>query len=514
MTNPLPQPQTQLQLPIARLLVRKPGQDVVEVELTGRVSIGRAFDNVIPLDDTCISRYHAMIEPRSGDCWITDLNSRNGTTVNGELIKSDRRLRNGDVIGFGGETLLEFHARESTTSDRPRTASQADKAAKLPERTSQPSSGSPRNPGHGGIIILAILAPVIVIGAVAVVLSGALRSPSPSDPPVHIVGVRTGDNIATPTKIRTDAGSPQNILQVIYRLDDVDLARARVPPYETDLDPGQLANVLPGLATGNHVLSIVVEDKTGARKLQPDRVILSFAAVQPSAEPSAPESPSESIAGTAPLTSKDISYLANTLSQRIFKKNQDFSPEFVQAILIATRDYRFNFVDDARRYNPRELANAFRNKGLDELLGLGFALSRSRFRPQGSGDGVGLWLMPPAVLAEFAPGQDRSSLEDPKRSAELAASYTKALLGLFDPDDFLYAIACFGMTTKQAGEIRAALNRDFGRGDRQDFWRIVNSPLFPRETAGRVAQFFAAGIVGEYPDKFGLHWTPLSSLYN
>ncbi|HKF56033.1 MAG TPA: FHA domain-containing protein, partial [Blastocatellia bacterium] len=94
MTNPLPQRQTQLQLPIARLLVRKPGQDVVEVELTGRVSIGRAFDNVIPLDDTCISRYHAMIEPRSGDCWITDLNSRNGTTVNGELIKSDRRLRN------------------------------------------------------------------------------------------------------------------------------------------------------------------------------------------------------------------------------------------------------------------------------------------------------------------------------------------------------------------------------------------------------------------------------------
>src|SRR5215831_9076972 len=514
MSNPQPQPPTQLQLPIARLLLRRPGQDAIEMDVTGRVSIGRAFDNVIPLDETCISRYHAMIELRSGDRWITDLNSRNGTTVNGELIKSDRRLRNGDVIGFGGEAILEFHARESTTSDRPRTASPADKAATLPERTSQPSSGPPLNPGHGGIIILAILAPVIVIGAVAVVLSGALRSSSPSDPPVHIVGVRTGDNIATPTKIRTDAGSPQNILQVIYQLDDVDLARARVPPYETDLDPRQLANLLPGLGTGNHVLSIVVEDKTGARKLQPDKVVLSFAAVQPSAEPSAPETTGESIARTAPLTSKDISYLANTLSQRIFKKNQDFSPEFVQAILIATRDYRFNFVDDARRYNPRELANAFRNKGLDELLGFAFALSRSRFRPQGSGDGAGLWLMPPAVLAEFAPGQDRGLLADPKRSAELAASYTKALLGLFDPDDFLYAIACFGMTTKQAGEIRAALNTKLSQADRQDFWRVVNSDLFPKESGSRVAQFFAAGIVGEYPAKFGLHWTPLSTIYN
>src|SRR5215467_10902573 len=118
------------------------------------------------------------------------------------------------------------------------------------------------------------------------------------------------------------------------------------------------------------------------------------------------------------------------------------------------------------------------------------------------------------LLAACMPAQARSWRVVLTGSAELAASYTKALLGLFDPDDFLYAIACFGMTTKQAGEIRAALNRDFGRGDRQDFWRIVNSPLFPRETAGRVAQFFAAGIVGEYPDKFGLHWTPLSSLYN
>jgi hypothetical protein len=206
--------------------------------------------------------------------------------------------------------------------------------------------------------------------------------------------------------------------------------------------------------------------------------------------------------------------LANTLAQRIFKKNQDFAPEFVQAILIATRDYPSNFAAAARRYNPREIASAFRNKGLDELLGFAFALSRSRFRSQGSADGAGLWLLPPPVLAEFAPGQDRAAVDDPKRSAELAASYSKALLGLFDPDEFLYAIACFGMTTKQAGEIRAALNKDFSQSDRLDFWRIVNSGLFPKECAGRVAQFFAAGMVGEYPDKFGLHWPPLSSLYN
>jgi hypothetical protein len=514
MSNPQPHPPTRSQVPIARLLLRKPGENVVEVEVTGRVSIGRAFDNVIPLDETCVSRYHAMIDARSGDCWLTDLNSRNGTTVNGDLIKSERKLRHGDMIGFGGAALLEFQSRPSTTGERPGTAPPEEKAAQRPRRTPEPPIEHAPNRPRAGIIVLAIVAPVVVIGVVLLVLSGALRSSGPSDGPVRIVGVRTGDNIAAPTRIRTDASSTQNILQVTYQLDDVDLARVRVPPYETDLDPGQLANLLPGLSTGNHVLSIVVEDKTGARKLQPDKVILSFAPLKPGAEVPAADSPVESIAGTAALTSKDISYLANTLSQRIFKKNQDFSPEFVQAILIATRDYRLNFSDEARRYKPREVANAFRNKGLDELLGFAFALSRSRFRPQRSGDGSGLWLIPPAVVAEFAPGQDRESLEDPKPSAELAASYTKALLGLFDPDDFLYAVACFGMTTKQAGEIRAALNRDFDRGNREDFWRIVNSGLFPKETAGRVAQFFAAGIVGEYPEKFGLRCAPLSNLYN
>src|SRR5262249_41098195 len=148
----------------------------------------------------------------------------------------------------------------------------------------------------------------------------------------------------------------------------------------------------------------------------------------------------------------------DSLVRQISRRNQNLSPEFVQAILLATRDYRFNSVDDARRYNPREIANAFRNKGLDPLLGFALAMSRSKFRLTRASESGGLWLIPAPVIAEFAPGQERASLQDPKRSAELAATYSKALLGLFDPDDFLYAIACFGMTTMQAGEIRAALN--------------------------------------------------------
>src|SRR5215469_11249946 len=133
---------------------------------------------------------------------------------------------------------------------------------KVVPRAEQPSSQAPSSSPRAGIIVVAILAPIAVIGAVALVLSGAFNSPSSSEVPVHIVGVRTGDNISKPTRIRTDAGAAQNILQVIYQLDDVDLARVRVPPYETELDPNRLVTILPGLVASNHVLSLVVEDKT------------------------------------------------------------------------------------------------------------------------------------------------------------------------------------------------------------------------------------------------------------
>jgi pSer/pThr/pTyr-binding forkhead associated (FHA) protein len=255
----------------ARLLVRKPGQEIRPVDVSGRVSLGRAFDNVIFVDETCASRYHALIEGRADGFWLSDLGSINGTTVNGEAIKSERKLRNGDVISLGGATVIEFEGGQLQTgqsaaagaSAGPGAPGRPERGAASRERSSF-SPAAPSLPGRPstGLIILAIAAPVIIIGAAALVLSGAFTSSSTTYTPVHIVGVRTGDNINTPTRIRTDAGTTGDILQVIYQLDDVDLARVRVPPYETQLDPEQLAARLPGLAASNHVLSLIVEQET------------------------------------------------------------------------------------------------------------------------------------------------------------------------------------------------------------------------------------------------------------
>jgi ABC-type multidrug transport system ATPase subunit len=78
------------------------------------LAIGRAEDNDLVLARERVSRRHARIEERDGTCWIRDLGSRHGTTVNGEPLGAEpRRLTSGDAIGVGGE-VLRFLAGEET----------------------------------------------------------------------------------------------------------------------------------------------------------------------------------------------------------------------------------------------------------------------------------------------------------------------------------------------------------------------------------------------------------------
>jgi ABC transport system ATP-binding/permease protein len=77
------------------------------------VTIGRAPENNVVLNDLLVSRHHAILR-RSGDRWeLADLNSANGTYVNGNRISS-WFIGPDDVVGIGhqllvlsGDTLVE-----------------------------------------------------------------------------------------------------------------------------------------------------------------------------------------------------------------------------------------------------------------------------------------------------------------------------------------------------------------------------------------------------------------------
>lgn len=68
---------------------------------TGETTIGRADENEIVIADAKVSRFHARIEVRGDTCTVTDIDSANGTFVNGERIIGTRTLFSGDVVRVG-----------------------------------------------------------------------------------------------------------------------------------------------------------------------------------------------------------------------------------------------------------------------------------------------------------------------------------------------------------------------------------------------------------------------------
>jgi hypothetical protein len=76
----------------------KTGQSYPLLPLT---SLGRAPTNSIKVDDTFASGEHAVISLRSGQWWLEDRKSRNGTTLNGLPVTQSVIVTDGDIIGIG-----------------------------------------------------------------------------------------------------------------------------------------------------------------------------------------------------------------------------------------------------------------------------------------------------------------------------------------------------------------------------------------------------------------------------
>jgi predicted component of type VI protein secretion system len=71
----------------------------------GRTTVGRDPEADLCIDDEAISWHHLEIENRGGVLMATDLDSRNGTALNGDPLDRPRRLRDGDTLVVGGHRL-------------------------------------------------------------------------------------------------------------------------------------------------------------------------------------------------------------------------------------------------------------------------------------------------------------------------------------------------------------------------------------------------------------------------
>src|SRR5258707_2527079 len=90
---------------MARLILSLDGQMMAEYNMNKeRYTIGRLPDNDIRIDNPAVSGHHSLIINILNDSFLEDLNSTNGTYVNGKLIKK-HALQHGDVITCGHHQL-------------------------------------------------------------------------------------------------------------------------------------------------------------------------------------------------------------------------------------------------------------------------------------------------------------------------------------------------------------------------------------------------------------------------
>jgi len=90
---------------MARLILSLDGQVMAEYNMTKeRYTVGRLPDNDVRIDNAAVSGHHGLIINILNDSFLEDLNSTNGTYVNGKLIKK-HALTHGDVITIGHHHL-------------------------------------------------------------------------------------------------------------------------------------------------------------------------------------------------------------------------------------------------------------------------------------------------------------------------------------------------------------------------------------------------------------------------
>lgn len=507
-----------------KLIIEYYGQPVWEMEIEGDISIGRASDNAICVKESTVSQYHAVIEKQGNDFWLIDLNSHNGTTVNGISISSEYKLQNRDLISFG-MTSITFRSIEAASHQNKNKTSiesvpeiESAPEADEPETAYETNAPTPSASPSRAILIATVAAGLVLISAIALVIT---KSISGSSGAAYIVSPQTGSTISAPEVIRIEIENPDEVDEIIYMLDGVEFAVAEHPPFDAQLDPVQLQSRFLNLSSGNHVLTITVLDKEGNRVPQPDTILLAFdrATKTSSGEGTTTgETAGEQTVRLPQRGNADMAALARNLATAVSGKSwHNFDGEFTDQIRRRTGEYSFNAVEAASRYR-RQVGNAFSSKGLPPALGFVMAISESRFKENTASQAIGFWRVPREIALEqgyIAPDEPPSSLNDPKRSAEIAAAYLNDLVNAFGGlDGFMYAIACYGMPLGQVAEVRTRLEQiDPQATERRDFWRMVKAGIIRRDASDRVARFFAAGIVGENPQTFGLSGLPLSSVY-
>lgn len=481
----------------------------------GVTTVGRASDNFVSFSgDSNVSRYHAEIESRGDDFYIIDLGSSNGTTVSGARVSGERLLKNGDKIVFGGTSEIDFFIDKEKSVPAFDNAAETEKEKYVDEQEEEIAEDSETASKMPGILgVAAVTCGLAVICAVGAIAYYYTRPAAKCEATAVISRPETGDVLKSETPIEVEAENAGCVSRAVFILDDELVIDSKDSgSFSSFIDPREYPELADGL---NHSLKLILEDEEGNQIGTPSEVLLAFETL---ATPTPkPEVSAEPNATPKPIQQKTEVSLLETqeMAKRLVKQfaggaEYRFNKQFLQEVQKRTAEYKTEgYSQRATQYRDTINEAFVKEQNIDPPLGFVLAMSRSKFVPANQNGEEGLWrISKNLVTSNSYDGtcEDKNLSEPSQRCAAIATSvYMKALANNIFENDFVYAVAAFGLPPLEASRMKDALPQN-----RQDFWLNLKSP----EQRERVVRFFAAGIVAENPQKFGLKTdVPLSEMY-
>lgn len=452
-----------------------------------KTSFGRGSDAHLRFADTGMSRLHATIYREGERIWIVDENSANGTYVNGARVAAaGTPLRDGDTILLGTNTTVKINFLRQPNSTNPQQSVVS--AAK----SSNAFSLSTILPA----LLLGLALTIVVVSVTFVVIRLFARpaetSEGTNEPEIAVTEkTKSHDGITDPTPKSTIASDSTPESEPLKETVAKSASKAGQPAFS--------------MPAGKKYLDLSDSER---RQYIADR--------------------------------------AMRIAQIIGNSNSEpIPPEAIEKIKAFTDAYakRINvkplggcrFGDNLQATYERASKNApfiikaFNEKGTDPRIGIYLAMIESEHcvclqSPTGP---LGMFQFTFATAKlHFVPNDgiiktaSVSSPDDrckPEPAAKAAASYMKALTGRFGTGPASVPLA-IGSYNSGEGGLSANLQKalDTNSGLPRDFWTLIAngemlSKQFQSENFKYVPKFFAAAIVGENPQDFGLTLRPIST---
>lgn len=455
-----------------------------EIPVAGsRVSFGRGSEADFRFADDGLSRLHASVNRDGERLWILDENSTNGSFVNGSKVPaSGTPLLDGDVISIGHQTKMTVVVKRAAS------AAASTKTVAAPNPQSKPESFPI------GILLAILGIAVFVIGSSAAVIAYTVYGGGDGgrdivdDTPYETETPESPRNRNTNKSPKPTASAPTN-----------ENSNGETLPTPGNTNGGGTTVVLP--AGRFQDMSEADKDRYIAARAEKVARIIGNQASDP----------------IPPAAVQEIKRIVKDYANRIGRSKLDSCDQggWVRS--------DFNSVLMRATKTSPLIVKSFRAEGIEPQIGIYVAMIEGEHCPclTSNTGAKGMFQFLASSAPDYGLAADQRC--NPEQSAKAGAKYLKSLMARFGtaPDSVPLAIASFNAGQGNLSKNLDAVFSATGGQDRS-FWTLIANKNMMEGGAGKqfvneniryVPKFFAAAIIGENPQDFGVALQPLST-YN